>query len=153
MMLITRDDVPKFSPSLTSNTIYARNGDLLKSFVLSKLINAEYAAYRCRTFSLLQERTRYSYLKTLCETLTEKSFETLCDGKKRSSHRRSSLLSNSNRKKYLSPLTKFFTRSQTLPDGTRHSIKSDQVKFKSSKKLARTSHSLELDEHFPSSSE
>ena len=74
-----------FPPILHRNVVYVRTAEQLKPFILSKLINAEYAAYRCRTFSLLQERTRCSYLKTLCENLTEKSYEILCDEQKRAS--------------------------------------------------------------------
>ncbi|CAF4768592.1 unnamed protein product, partial [Rotaria sp. Silwood1] len=67
IMLIARDDIEEFPPYLQKNIVYVRTAEQLKPFILSKLINAEYAAYRCRTFSLLQERTRCSYLKTLCE--------------------------------------------------------------------------------------
>ncbi|CAF4870237.1 unnamed protein product, partial [Rotaria sp. Silwood1] len=65
MVLVTRDDIEVFPPILQRNVVYVRSAEQLKPFILSKLINAEYAAYRCRTFSLLQERTRCSYLKTL----------------------------------------------------------------------------------------
>lgn len=153
MMLVSRYDIEPFPPRLHRNTVYVRNAEKLRDFILTKLINAEYAAYRCRTFSLLQERTRSSYLKTLCETLAEKTYETLCDEKKRSSHRRTSVLSNYSRKKYLPSMSKLFRRSQTLPDESRHSIKSDHVQLKSAKKLTRTVHSVDIDEHLPSSSE
>ncbi len=93
-MLIARDDIEEFPPILQPNVVYVRTAEQLKPFILSKLINAEYAAYRCRTFSLLQERTRCSYLKILCENLAEKSYDLLCDEYKRTSHRRLSLLSN-----------------------------------------------------------
>ncbi|CAF4090307.1 unnamed protein product, partial [Rotaria sp. Silwood1] len=118
-----------------------------KPFILSKLINAEYAAYRCRTFSLLQERTRCSYLKTLCENLSDKNYEILCDEQKRPSHRRLSLLSNSTRKRYLSSMKKIFTRSNSTPDGPRLSIKSDQIKIKPNKKLLRLGKSMDSAEN------
>ena len=126
MTLVTRDDIEPFPPVLHRNVVYVRNADNFKPFVLAKLINAEYSAYRCRTFSLLQERTRCSYLKTLCENLTEKTYEALCDEVKRASHRRLSLLSNSNKKRYFSNVKKMFTRSNSTPDGPHGSIKSEQ---------------------------
>jgi len=127
MTLVTRDDIETFPPILHRNVVYVRTAEQLKPFLLSKLINAEYAAYRCRTFSLLQERTRCSYLKTLCESLTEKSFDLLCDERKRTSQRRLSLLSNSNKKRYFSNMKKMFTRSYSTSDGPQQSIKSDQT--------------------------
>jgi hypothetical protein len=127
MTLVTRDDIETFPPIIHRNVVYVRTAEQLKPFLLSKLINAEYAAYRCRTFSLLQERTRCSYLKTLCENLTEKSFDLLCDEQKRASQRRLSLLSNSNKKRYFSSMKKIFTRSYSTSDGHQQSIKSDQT--------------------------
>lgn len=120
MTLVARDGIESFPPTLHRNVVYVRNAEQLKPFILSKLINAEYAAYRCRTFSLLQERTRCSYLKTLCENLTEKSYEALCDEVKRTSHRRLSIISNSTKKRYLTNVKKIFTRSNSTPDGTQH---------------------------------
>jgi hypothetical protein len=151
-MLVARNGVEEFPPILPRNVVYVRTAEQLKPFILSKLINAEYAAYRCRTFSLLQERTRYSYLKTLCENISEKTYDILCDEQKRVSHRRLSLLSNSTRKRYLSSVKKMFTRSNTLPDGQRQSTKSDQVKVKHSKKLLRLGKSMDsVDSHQRSS--
>ncbi|CAF4043900.1 unnamed protein product [Rotaria sp. Silwood2] len=147
IMLIARDDIENFPPHLPKNIVYVRTAEQLKPFILSKLINAEYAAYRCRTFSLLQERTRCSYLKTLCENLSDKNYEILCDERKRSSHRRLSLLSNSTRKRYLSSMKKIFTRSNSTPDGPRQSIKSDQIKIKPNKKLLRLGKSMDSAEN------
>ena len=127
MALITRDGIESFPPILHRNVVYVRNAEQLKPFVLSKLINAEFAAYRCRTFSLLQERTRCSYLKTLCENLTEKSFDLLCDEYKRASQRRLSLLSNASKKRYFSSMKKMFTRSNSTPDGNPVSVKSEPI--------------------------
>jgi hypothetical protein len=126
MTLVSRDGIESFPPILHRNVVYVRNAEQLKPFILSKLINAEYAAYRCRTFSLLQERTRCSYLKTLCENLTEKSFDFLCDEQKRASQRRLSLLSNTTKKRYFSNMRKMFARSNSTPDGPQRSIKSEQ---------------------------
>jgi hypothetical protein len=142
-MLVARNDIEEFPPFLQPNVVYVRTAEQLKPFILSKLINAEYAAYRCRTFSLLQERTRCSYLKTLCENLSEKSYDTLCDEQKRVSHRRLSLLSNSTRKRYISSMKKMFTRSNSTQDGSRQSIKSEQGKVKPSKKLLRLGKSMD----------
>lgn len=142
-MLIARDDIEDFPPYLQKNVVYVRTAEQLKPFILSKLINAEYAAYRCKTFSLLQERTRCSYLKILCENISDKSYEILYDESKHPNHRRSSILSNSTRKRYLSSMKKLFTRSNTMQDDSRHSIKSDQVKVKPSKKLVRLGKSMD----------
>jgi hypothetical protein len=127
MTLVTRDDIQSFPPILHRNVVYVRSAEHLKPFILSKLINAEYAAYHCRTFSLLQERTRCSYLKTLCENLTEKSYDLLCDEQKRASNRRLSLLSNSSKKRYFTNVKKIFTRSNSTPDGPQQSIKSERI--------------------------
>ena len=143
-MLITRDDIELFRPILQPNVVYVRTAENLQAFLLAKLINAEYAAYRCGTFSLLQERTRCSFLKNLCENLAEKSYEQLCDESKRVGHRRSSILSNSARKRYFSSMKKMFTRSSTIADSTnRDSVKSEQEKTKRSKKLMRLGKSME----------
>ncbi|CAF3643077.1 unnamed protein product [Rotaria socialis] len=143
IMFIAREDIQEFPPNLQKNVVYIRTAEQLKPFILSKLINAEYAAYRCRTFALLQERTRCSFLKNLCENLSDKSFETLCDEQKQPSHRRSTLLSNSTRKRYLSSMKKIFSRSNSTPDGPRQSIKSDSIKIKPSKKLVNLGKSMD----------
>ena len=145
MTLVTRDDIEAFPPVLHRNVVYVRNADNFKPFILAKLINAEYAAYRCRTFSLLQERTRCSYLKTLCENLTEKTYEALCDEVKRASHRRLSLLSNTTKKRYFSNVKKMFTRSNSTPDGPHGSIKSEQI---TSEKVWRRQWTISRDMRF-----
>ena len=141
-MLVARDGIQDFPPFLHRNVVYVRTAEQLKPFILSKLINAEYAAYRCRTFSLLQERTRCSYLKTLCENLSEKSYEILCDEQKRVHNRRSSLLSNS-RKSYLSSVKKIFSRNNSTHDGARESVKSEHGKMRQSKKLFKLGKSMD----------
>ncbi|CAF1662431.1 unnamed protein product [Adineta ricciae] len=153
MTLVTRDDIELFPPILQRNVVYVRTAENLKPFILSKLINAEYAAYRCRTFSLLQERTRCSYLKTLCENLTEKSYDLLCDEQKRASNRRLSILSNSSKKRYFSNVKKMFTRSNSTPDGPPpQSSKSEQItnekdRRKNGKKLLRLGKSVDNDDN------
>lgn len=148
IMLIAREDIEEFPPSLQPNTVYTRTAEQLKSFLLSKLINAEYAAYRCRTFSLLQERTRFSFLKNLCENLTEKSFENLCEEHKRFQRRRSSILSNSTRKRYLSSVKKIFTKSNSMDPSNRQSTKSEQGKIKPNKKLIKLGKSMDSVEDY-----
>lgn len=147
-MLIAREDIEEFPPSLQPNTVYTRTAEQLKPFLLSKLINAEYAAYRCRTFSLLQERTRCSFLKNLCENLTEKSFENLCEEHKRFQRRRSSILSNSTRKRYLSSVKKIFTKSNSMDPSNRQSTKSEQGKIKPNKKLIKLGKSMDSVEDY-----
>lgn len=147
-MLVTRENVEEFPPVLQPNTVYIRTAEQLKPFLLSKLINAEYAAYRCRTFSLLQERTRCSYLKNLCESLTEKSFDSLCEEYKQFQRRRSSILSNSTRKRYLSSVKKMFTKSNSTETSTRTSVKSEQGKVKPNKKLIRLGKSMDSVEDY-----
>ena len=145
MMLVARNDIEDFPPYLPRNVVYFRTAELLKSFILTKLINAEYAAYRCRTFSLLQERTRTSYLKGLCEKLSEKSYENLCDEQKRPGRRRQS----SAPKRYVSSMKKIFTKSNSTPDASRLSAKSDQVKTRVSKKLSKLGKSIDSAENCP----
>ncbi|CAF2070223.1 unnamed protein product [Rotaria magnacalcarata] len=150
MIIVTRDDIEAFPPMLQRNVVYVRTAEQLKQFILTKLINAEYAAYRCRTFALLQERTRCSYLKTLCENLIEKSYDLLCDEQKRASHRRLSMLSNSTKKRYFSNMKKMFTRSNSTPDGPQPSRKSDQSmtdkeRRKNGKKFIRPGKSTNAD--------
>ncbi|UJR37223.1 hypothetical protein I4U23_029932 [Adineta vaga] len=153
MTLVTRDDIEPFTPILQRNVVYVRTAEYLKPFILSKLINAEFAAYRCRTFSLLQERTRCSYLKTLCENLTEKSYDLLCDEQKRASSRRLSLLSNSSKKRYFSNVKKMFTRSNSTPDGPQSSLNkseqtlSDKERRKNGKKLLRSGKSVDIEDN------
>ncbi|CAF0724185.1 unnamed protein product [Didymodactylos carnosus] len=157
--LVTRRGIEPFNPILQNNCVYPKSADYLKSFILTKLINAEYACYRCRTFSLLQERTRCSYLKTLCENLTTKSYDMLCDEYK-SSQRRSSVLSNSVKKRYFSSMRKIFGRSHSTPDGristsatsskpltstlSNESETNEKDRRKNSKKLSRTPTHTEL---------
>lgn len=143
MMLIARDDIAEFPPALHPNVVYVRTAELLKQFLLSKLINAEYAAYRCRTFALLQQRTRCCYLKTLCENLAEKSYEVLCDEQKRVGHHRLSLLSNSARKRYISSMKKIFSRTSSTAESPRQSLKSNEKKTRTSKKLIRMGKSMD----------
>ncbi|KAB0390457.1 hypothetical protein E2I00_005537, partial [Balaenoptera physalus] len=59
-----RDDVPFFGPPLPDPA-----GPEFQEFLLTKLINAEYACYKAEKFAKLEERTRAALLETLYEEL------------------------------------------------------------------------------------
>ncbi|XP_075047471.1 rap1 GTPase-activating protein 1 isoform X6 [Mixophyes fleayi] len=63
-----RDDVPFFGPSLPEPAAF-RKGPEFHEFLLTKLINAEYACYKAEKFAKLEERTRAALLETLYEEL------------------------------------------------------------------------------------
>ncbi|XP_056588887.1 rap1 GTPase-activating protein 1 isoform X10 [Triplophysa dalaica] len=63
-----RDDVPFFGPSLPNPAIF-KKGPEFHEFLLTKLINAEYACYKAEKFAKLEERTRSALLETLYEEL------------------------------------------------------------------------------------
>ncbi|XP_038677119.1 rap1 GTPase-activating protein 1 isoform X4 [Scyliorhinus canicula] len=63
-----RDDVPFFGPALPDPAIF-RKGPEFQEFLLTKLINAEYACYKAEKFAKLEERTRSALLETLYEEL------------------------------------------------------------------------------------
>ncbi|KAJ8264853.1 hypothetical protein COCON_G00139520 [Conger conger] len=63
-----RDDVPFFGPALPDPAVF-RKGPELHEFLLTKLINAEYACYKADKFAKLEERTRTALLETLYEEL------------------------------------------------------------------------------------
>ncbi|CAB3403741.1 unnamed protein product [Caenorhabditis bovis] len=67
-----RDDVPFFGPTLPSPSIFKRGQDF-RNFILTKLINAENAAYKSSKFAKLAERTRSSLLEVLFSTLRERA--------------------------------------------------------------------------------
>ncbi|KRZ69545.1 Rap1 GTPase-activating protein 1 [Trichinella papuae] len=69
-----RDDVPPFGPTLPSPPIFIK-GQELKTFLLTKLINAENACYRARKFASLAERTRTSLLEALFNELKQRNIE------------------------------------------------------------------------------
>ncbi|KAK6734766.1 hypothetical protein RB195_018139 [Necator americanus] len=59
-----RDDVPFFGPTLPAPSIFKKGQDF-RNFLLTKLINAENAAYKSAKFAKLAERTRSSLLDSL----------------------------------------------------------------------------------------
>ncbi|XP_018606127.1 rap1 GTPase-activating protein 1-like isoform X9 [Scleropages formosus] len=64
-----RDDVPFFGPPLPDPAVF-RKGPEFHEFLMTKLINAEYACYKAEKFAKLeQERTRTALLETLYEEL------------------------------------------------------------------------------------
>ncbi|XP_067328793.1 rap1 GTPase-activating protein 1 isoform X3 [Anolis sagrei] len=63
-----RDDVPFFGPPLPDPAVF-RKGPEFQEFLLTKLINAEYACYKAEKFAKLEERTRTALLETLYEEL------------------------------------------------------------------------------------
>ncbi|XP_016135626.1 rap1 GTPase-activating protein 1 isoform X5 [Sinocyclocheilus grahami] len=63
-----RDDVPFFGPPLPNPAIF-KKGPEFREFLLTKLINAEYACYKAEKFAKLEERTRSALLETLYEEL------------------------------------------------------------------------------------
>uniref|UniRef100_A0A915AUQ0 Rap-GAP domain-containing protein n=1 Tax=Parascaris univalens TaxID=6257 RepID=A0A915AUQ0_PARUN len=67
-----RDDVPFFGPTLPAPSIF-RKGQEFRNFLLTKLINAENAAYKSEKFAKLAERTRSSLLDGLYGNLKERA--------------------------------------------------------------------------------
>ncbi|CAD6193740.1 unnamed protein product [Caenorhabditis auriculariae] len=67
-----RDDVPFFGPTLPAPSIFKRGQDF-RNFILTKLINAENAAYKSAKFAKLAERTRASLLDGLHANLRERA--------------------------------------------------------------------------------
>ncbi|KAM6312942.1 LOW QUALITY PROTEIN: rap1 GTPase-activating protein 1 [Podargus strigoides] len=67
-----RDDVPFFGPPLPNPAVF-RKGPEFQEFLLTKLINAEYACYKAEKFAKLEERTRAALLETLHEELQARS--------------------------------------------------------------------------------
>ncbi|KAM3922574.1 rap1 GTPase-activating protein 1 isoform 2-T2 [Leptodactylus fuscus] len=64
-----RDDVPFFGPPLPDPAVFRKQGSEFHEFLLTKLINAEYACYKAEKFAKLEERTRTALLETLYEEL------------------------------------------------------------------------------------
>uniref|UniRef100_A0A8C5SGE8 RAP1 GTPase activating protein n=1 Tax=Laticauda laticaudata TaxID=8630 RepID=A0A8C5SGE8_LATLA len=63
-----RDDVPFFGPPLPNPAVFQKGPDF-QAYLLTKLINAEYACYKAEKFAKLEERTRAALLETLYEEL------------------------------------------------------------------------------------
>lgn len=74
--ITARDDVPWFGPALPTPAVFLR-GVEFKEFLLTKLVNAENAAYKAEKFSKLELRTRSALLESLTEELQAKTAEFL----------------------------------------------------------------------------
>ncbi|XP_012281715.1 rap1 GTPase-activating protein 1 isoform X2 [Orussus abietinus] len=77
--ITARDDVPWFGPPLPTPAVFLR-GVEFKEFLLTKLINAENAAYKAEKFAKLELRTRSALLESLTEELQVKTNEFLGAG-------------------------------------------------------------------------
>ncbi|XP_032665226.1 rap1 GTPase-activating protein 1-like isoform X3 [Odontomachus brunneus] len=78
MSVTARNDVPFFGPTLPTPAVFLRSVEF-KEFLLTKLINAENAAYKAEKFSKLELRTRSALLESLMEDLQGKTNEFLGD--------------------------------------------------------------------------
>ncbi|XP_054004566.1 rap1 GTPase-activating protein 1 isoform X2 [Hylaeus anthracinus] len=74
--ITARNDVPWFGPALPAPAVFMR-GVEFKEFLLTKLVNAENAAYKADKFSKLELRTRSALLESLTEDLQGKTAEFL----------------------------------------------------------------------------
>ncbi|XP_076243931.1 rap1 GTPase-activating protein 1 isoform X2 [Calliopsis andreniformis] len=74
--ITARNDVPWFGPALPTPAVFLR-GVEFKEFLLTKLVNAENAAYKAEKFSKLELRTRSALLESLTEELQAKTAEFL----------------------------------------------------------------------------
>ncbi|XP_046629497.1 rap1 GTPase-activating protein 1 isoform X2 [Neodiprion virginianus] len=74
-----RDDVPRFGPELPKPAVLLR-GVEFKEFLLTKLVNAESAAYKAEKFARLELRTRSALLESLTEELQLKTVDFLGGG-------------------------------------------------------------------------
>jgi hypothetical protein len=66
--VISKTKVPAFGPEIYRPYVYEKDENL-KNFLLSKLINAEYASLKAPAFSSFSEKTLEQSLQTLCKTL------------------------------------------------------------------------------------
>ncbi|XP_011314249.1 rap1 GTPase-activating protein 1 [Fopius arisanus] len=74
-----RDDVPWFGPALPIPSVFPKSVEF-KEFLLTKLINAENAAYKAEKFAKLELRTRSALLESLTEELQSKTSDFLGSG-------------------------------------------------------------------------
>lgn len=65
MSVTSRDDVPWFGPPLPMPAVFLR-GVEFKEFLLTKLVNAENAAYKAEKFSKLEVSVEFIHQRTLC---------------------------------------------------------------------------------------
>lgn len=72
-----RSDVPRFTPELSRPSVYKKDSSF-REFLLTKLLNAEYACHKANEFVKKMERTRASYLGALHDDLCQKTAEATC---------------------------------------------------------------------------
>lgn len=70
--ITAREDVPHFGPKLPNPAVF-KKGPEFRKFLLTKLINAELAAYNSAEFAKLADRTRITLLRGLADDLIEKN--------------------------------------------------------------------------------
>jgi len=70
LSVVSKKDVPYFGPYIRKPYVFKKNENL-KRFILSKLINAEYASLRAPAFSTFSELTLGKSLKELCQNLVD----------------------------------------------------------------------------------
>jgi hypothetical protein len=80
LSVISKKDVPYFGPYIRKPYVFKKNENL-KRFILSKLINAEYASLRAPAFSTFSELTLEKSLKELCQNLVDLNRTFLIDEK------------------------------------------------------------------------
>ena len=77
--------MPYFGPFVRKPYVFKKDENL-KRFILSKLINAEYASLRAPAFSQFSEKTFKQSLNKLCENLADKTHTFALDDADRVSH-------------------------------------------------------------------
>ncbi len=71
--MISKNDVPSFTPKINSPFIYKKDENL-KKFLLTKLVNAEYASLKAPAFSQFSEKTLEHALSKLYDELYNMNF-------------------------------------------------------------------------------
>ncbi|GBM21784.1 Rap1 GTPase-activating protein 1 [Araneus ventricosus] len=69
-----REDVPFFGPPLPNPPVLKKSPEF-RTFLLSKLVNAEIASLKAKKFASLERRTRDSLLQALHDTLFERTID------------------------------------------------------------------------------
>ncbi|KAF8790816.1 Rap1 GTPase-activating protein 1 like protein [Argiope bruennichi] len=88
-----REDVPFFGPPLPNPPILKKSS-VFRTFLLSKLINAEIASLKAKKFASLERRTRNSLLQALHDTLFERTID-FCGFSVPSSNNKSEIMGTS----------------------------------------------------------
>ncbi len=80
LSVISKKDVPYFGPYIRKPFIFKKNENF-RRFILSKLINAEYASLRAPAFSTYSELTLEKSLNELCQNVNDLNKTFLLDKK------------------------------------------------------------------------